>query len=41
MIDSITAVTKAIGKFCDDRDWNQFHLPRNICLAMSGEVGEV
>lgn len=28
-------------KFAKDRDWNQFHSPRNLLLALVGEVGEV
>jgi len=28
-------------KFIDDRDWHQFHTPRNLLLAMVGEVGEL
>lgn len=27
--------------FTDERDWNQYHKPRNLLLAMVGEVGEV
>ncbi|KAM9314565.1 glutamyl-tRNA(Gln) amidotransferase subunit B, mitochondrial [Pholidichthys leucotaenia] len=27
--------------FTDERDWNKFHQPRNLLLAMVGEVGEV
>ena len=27
--------------FADERDWHQFHKPRNLLLALVGEVGEV
>ena len=27
--------------FADERDWNQFHTPRNLVLALVGEVGEL
>ncbi|CBK21026.2 uncharacterized protein [Blastocystis hominis] len=30
-----------IQKFAEERDWDQFHTPRNLLLAMMGEVGEV
>ncbi|KAF0702801.1 Aste57867_7751 [Aphanomyces stellatus] len=30
-----------IARFADERDWNKFHTPRNLLLAMTGEVGEV
>ncbi len=27
--------------FADERDWNQFHTPKNLVMALSGEVGEL
>lgn len=27
--------------FAADRDWNQYHTPRNLVLALVGEVGEL
>lgn len=30
-----------VAAFADDRDWNQFHTPRNLLLALVGEVGEL
>merc|ERR1711990_1121754 len=29
------------AKFVRDRDWSQYHTPRNLLLAMVGEVGEL
>ncbi|XP_006009850.1 glutamyl-tRNA(Gln) amidotransferase subunit B, mitochondrial [Latimeria chalumnae] len=29
------------AEFSDERDWNKYHQPRNLLLAMVGEVGEV
>ncbi|XP_056627590.1 glutamyl-tRNA(Gln) amidotransferase subunit B, mitochondrial [Triplophysa dalaica] len=29
------------AEFTDERNWNQFHQPRNLLLALVGEVGEV
>lgn len=29
------------AEFTDERDWNKFHQPRNLLLALVGEVGEV
>ncbi|XP_038619348.1 dCTP pyrophosphatase 1 [Tachyglossus aculeatus] len=29
------------AEFASERDWDQFHQPRNLLLAMVGEVGEV
>jgi dCTP diphosphatase len=34
-------LTDAIRRFCDERDWEQFHTPRNLLLALVGEVGEL
>ncbi|EQC37171.1 hypothetical protein SDRG_05397 [Saprolegnia diclina VS20] len=30
-----------IAAFADERDWNKHHTPRNLLLAMTGEVGEL
>ena len=27
--------------FAKNRDWQQFHTPRNLVLALSGEIGEL
>jgi len=29
-----------LREFAAERDWNQFHTPRNLCMALVGEVGE-
>ena len=28
-------------QFSADRDWEQFHTPKNLAMALSGEVGEL
>ncbi len=28
-------------QFSADRDWDQFHTPKNLAMALSGEVGEL
>ncbi|KAJ8906904.1 hypothetical protein NDN08_003388 [Rhodosorus marinus] len=38
---SFEEVRSKSEKFSEDRDWNQFHTPRNLLLAMVGEVGEL
>ncbi|CAP44805.1 nucleotide pyrophosphohydrolase [Bordetella petrii] len=30
-----------LQKFADERDWNQFHSPKNLAMALTGEVGEL
>ncbi len=35
------AVQRQLRRFTDERDWEQFHTPRNLMLALVGEVGEL
>ena len=37
----IVALTQEIRQFVDERDWAQFHDPKSVFIALSGEVGEV
>lgn len=30
-----------LREFSADRDWEQFHAPKNLVMALSGEVGEL
>lgn len=41
MSNSIDDVTSRIQKFADDRDWNQFHTPKNLIMAATSELGEL
>ncbi|XP_051939665.1 glutamyl-tRNA(Gln) amidotransferase subunit B, mitochondrial [Hippocampus zosterae] len=38
---SVEDIRRMQAEFTDERDWNKFHQPRNLLLAMVGEVGEV
>ncbi|KAG9136183.1 hypothetical protein Leryth_003786 [Lithospermum erythrorhizon] len=38
---TLEELKKKLAHFADERDWNQFHSPRNLLLAMIGEVGEL
>src|SRR5262245_45843746 len=31
----------ALREFAEQRDWERFHTPRNLILALTGEVGEL
>jgi dCTP diphosphatase len=31
----------ALQTFADERDWQQFHTPKNLAMALTGEVGEL
>ena len=37
----IPRLVQEIQSFAEDRDWTRFHTPRNIILALLGEVGEL
>ena len=37
----VRALEAALQRFADARDWNGFHTPRNLVLALTGEVGEL
>jgi NTP pyrophosphatase (non-canonical NTP hydrolase) len=37
----IEKVKARIQKFSDDRNWNSHHNPKNLVMALSGEVGEL
>lgn len=41
MAKSIEDLQAKLRKFADDRDWNQFHSPKNLSMALSAEVGEL
>jgi NTP pyrophosphatase (non-canonical NTP hydrolase) len=35
------ALAARLRAFASDRDWDQFHTPKNLAMALSGEVGEL
>jgi NTP pyrophosphatase (non-canonical NTP hydrolase) len=39
--DRIDDLTAALRQFADERDWAQFHTPKNLVMALVGEVGEL
>lgn len=41
MKDGLNNLTLAMRRFAQERDWEQFHTPKNLAMALSGEVGEV
>lgn len=36
-----TALESALQEFADARDWNPHHSPKNLAMALTGEVGEL
>jgi dCTP diphosphatase len=39
--DSIRALSAEIARFVGERDWDQFHDPKNLVMLLSSEVGEL
>jgi NTP pyrophosphatase (non-canonical NTP hydrolase) len=37
----IKRIEELLQAFADERDWNQFHSPKNLSMALSAEVGEL
>ncbi len=40
-MNDIAELTESILKFRDERDWKQFHTPRNLATALSIEAAEL
>ncbi len=39
--DTITDLQAQLRTFATERDWGQFHTPKNLAMALAGEVGEL
>ncbi len=37
----IPSLQHALAEFAHERNWEQFHTPKNLVMALSGEVGEL
>jgi NTP pyrophosphatase (non-canonical NTP hydrolase) len=40
-MESLIELRDCLRRFAGDRDWNQFHSPKNIAMALSVEVAEL
>ena len=38
---SIEDLTLALREFAAERDWERFHTPKNLAMALAGEAGEL
>ena len=38
---NVENLAASLQRFADERDWQQFHSPKNLLLALTGEVGEL
>jgi len=39
--DPLLELKLAMGKFAEERDWDQFHSPKNLSMALASETGEL
>lgn len=39
--DPLEALRLELRTFARERDWEQFHTPKNLAMALAGEVGEL
>ncbi|MCD9471978.1 nucleotide pyrophosphohydrolase [Photobacterium phosphoreum] len=37
----IKQLQQTLTEFAQQRDWEQFHTPKNLAMALSGEIGEL
>ncbi|EMA2426831.1 MULTISPECIES: nucleotide pyrophosphohydrolase [Vibrio] len=40
-MNELEQLQKKLQVFADERDWEKFHSPKNLVMALSGEVGEL
>ncbi len=40
-MDSLEDLNARLVRFAQERDWEQFHSPKNLAMALAGEVGEL
>ena len=40
-IDRLEHLRTRLAAFAAERDWDQFHNPKNLAMALTGEVGEL
>lgn len=38
---SVSQLAAELRRFAEEREWQQFHTPKNLAMALSGEVGEL
>jgi NTP pyrophosphatase (non-canonical NTP hydrolase) len=38
---TLSSLQRALAQFAVERDWEQFHTPKNLAMALAGESGEL
>lgn len=41
MNSEIAVIRETLRKFAAERDWDKFHTPKNLSMALAGEAGEL
>ena len=41
MVDRIDKLRSQLAQFANERDWDQFHNPKNLAMALVAEAGEL
>jgi dCTP diphosphatase len=41
MVNDLESLRERVRRFATERDWERFHTPKNLALALAGEVGEL
>ena len=41
MVDRIDKLRSQLAQFANERDWDQFHNPKNLAMALIAEAGEL
>jgi dCTP diphosphatase len=39
--DALTELRDDLRRFASEREWDRFHTPKNLAMALSGEAGEL
>ncbi|NMA00816.1 MAG: nucleotide pyrophosphohydrolase [Clostridiaceae bacterium] len=40
-MDSLTSITRKIQNFCEARDWDKYHSPKDLAIGISTEANEL
>lgn len=40
-LDTLKELTHRVRQFAADREWDRFHSPKNLAMALTGEAGEL
>jgi NTP pyrophosphatase (non-canonical NTP hydrolase) len=40
-VSTLTELTASVREFARAREWERFHTPKNLAMALAGEVGEL